>query len=132
MKKLSLLLLVALACASCSVTKTPGGDKDKHGCIGSAGYTWSEVQKDCIRLFEKGIRVEAVDSNNSAFIVFSKDSTLAEVFLPLEMKSKVLKRHLLPSGEYVYGNKAESVKLENGVWTINNRDRLTYRQKTTK
>ena len=23
-----------------------GGDKDKHGCIASAGYTWSEVQKD--------------------------------------------------------------------------------------
>ena len=20
-----------------------GGDKDKHGCIASAGYTWSEV-----------------------------------------------------------------------------------------
>lgn len=30
-----------------------GGDKDKHGCIASAGYTWSEVQKDCIRLWEK-------------------------------------------------------------------------------
>lgn len=30
-----------------------GGDKDKHGCIASAGYTWSEAQKDCIRLWEK-------------------------------------------------------------------------------
>ena len=25
-----------------------GGDRDKHGCIGSAGYQWSEVQQDCI------------------------------------------------------------------------------------
>ena len=32
-----------------------GGDRDEHGCIGSAGYVWCEVQKDCIRLFEKGI-----------------------------------------------------------------------------
>lgn len=38
-----------------------GGDKDKHGCIASAGYTWSEAQKDCIRLWEKGVRMNAVD-----------------------------------------------------------------------
>ena len=28
-----------------------GSDKDEHGCIASAGYTWSEVQKDCIHLW---------------------------------------------------------------------------------
>ena len=28
-----------------------GGDRDEHGCIGSAGYVWCEVQKDCIRLW---------------------------------------------------------------------------------
>ena len=38
-----------------------GGDKDKHGCLASAGYTWSEAQKDCIRLWEKGVRMNAVD-----------------------------------------------------------------------
>lgn len=49
-----------------------GGDRDEHGCIGSAGYVWCEVQQDCIRLFEKGIRTEAVDGGTaSAFIVFS-------------------------------------------------------------
>ena len=37
-----------------------GDDKDKHGCIASAGYTWSEAQKDCIRLWEKGVRMNAV------------------------------------------------------------------------
>ena len=35
-----------------------GIDKDEHGCIASAGYTWSEVQLNCIRLFESGIRLE--------------------------------------------------------------------------
>ena len=53
-----------------------GGDRDEHGCIGSAGYVWCEVQQDCIRLFEKGIRTEAVDCNDaSAFIVFSPASS---------------------------------------------------------
>lgn len=53
-----------------------GGDKDKHGCIASAGYTWSEVQKDCIRLWEKGVRMNAVDDAEKVlFLVFSPDST---------------------------------------------------------
>jgi len=30
-----------------------GGDKDAHGCIGSAGYTWCEVRKECIRPWEQ-------------------------------------------------------------------------------
>jgi hypothetical protein len=35
--------------------KTPvlGGDKDAHGCIGSAGYTYSQIRKDCVRLLKK-------------------------------------------------------------------------------
>lgn len=29
-----------------------GADKDAHGCIGSAGYTWSQPMKKCIRSWE--------------------------------------------------------------------------------
>ena len=66
-----------------------GGDRDEHGCIGSAGYVWCEVQQDCIRLFEKGIRTEAVDgSTASAFIVFSPDSTRLELFFSDEQPNE--------------------------------------------
>ena len=45
-----------------------GSDKDEHGCIASAGYTWSEVQKDCIRLCEKGVSMNAVaDAGKTVF-----------------------------------------------------------------
>lgn len=58
-----------------------GSDKDEHGCIASAGYTWSEVQKDCIRLWEKGVRMNAVDdAGKTLFLVFSPDSTQVELF----------------------------------------------------
>ena len=58
-----------------------GADRDEHGCIGSAGYTWSEVRKDCIRLFEDGIRTEAVDGSGQVmYVVFSPDSLKAELF----------------------------------------------------
>ncbi len=34
-----------------------GGDKDEHGCIGSAGYTWCEEKGSCIRLWEEDCSV---------------------------------------------------------------------------
>lgn len=30
-----------------------GGDKDEHGCIGSAGYTWCEAKQKCLRTWEE-------------------------------------------------------------------------------
>lgn len=30
-----------------------GGDKDSHGCIGSAGYSWCEPKQKCLRPFEE-------------------------------------------------------------------------------
>lgn len=30
-----------------------GGDRDEHGCIGSAGYTWCEAKQKCFRSWEE-------------------------------------------------------------------------------
>jgi hypothetical protein len=30
-----------------------GGDRDSHGCIGSAGYTWCEEKQRCLRVWEE-------------------------------------------------------------------------------
>lgn len=30
-----------------------GDDKDEHGCIGSAGYVWSEDKQECVRPWEE-------------------------------------------------------------------------------
>ncbi len=73
-----------------------GNDRDEHGCIGSAGFQWSEVRKECIRLFEKGIRLEPKAANLnqtvSAFAVFKSDTdeAQAEIFIPNEKKSILL------------------------------------------
>ena len=36
-------------------TSTPivGGDKDAHGCIGSAGYSWCAEKDKCLRVWEE-------------------------------------------------------------------------------
>ena len=30
-----------------------GGDRDEHGCIGSAGYSWCEEKQKCLRIWEE-------------------------------------------------------------------------------
>ena len=76
-----------------------GGDRDEHGCIGSAGYVWCEVQQDCIRLFEKGIRMErrGLPSGGYAWNVEDDDT--------------------------------KNVRFVDGVWTISQRNKLIYSQK---
>jgi hypothetical protein len=39
-----------------------GGDRDAHGCIGSAGYTWCEIKAKCLRTWEE----TCAESNNNA------------------------------------------------------------------
>jgi hypothetical protein len=60
------LLLGLAACAGKSATdaaveeRTPappdarpiGGDRDAHGCLPAAGYTWCEREKRCVRPWE--------------------------------------------------------------------------------
>jgi len=30
-----------------------GGDRDEHGCIPSAGYSWCEPKQKCLRIWEE-------------------------------------------------------------------------------
>lgn len=73
-------------------TVMPGSDKDEHGCIGSAGYTWSKLKKDCVRPFEAGLKLSGVTDENknfAAYAVFAADSSQAEIFIP-EVKGGVI------------------------------------------
>jgi hypothetical protein len=35
------------------VTPIVSGDRDEHGCIGSAGYSWCEEKQKCLRTWEE-------------------------------------------------------------------------------
>jgi len=37
-----------------------GGDKDEHGCIGSAGYTWNETKQKCVREWEEEMKQDCI------------------------------------------------------------------------
>lgn len=133
MKIFSLFLLTMLG--TTAYAQRVGSDKDAHGCIPSAGYIWSEAQKDCIRLFEKGIRIESTDNTHqTAFIVFSPDSAQAEVFLPGQKGGELLYRRHLPNGDYAWNledDDTKNVRRIKGNWTISQREKIIYRQKQT-
>lgn len=110
-----------------------GDDVDSHGCKLSAGYTWSKVCRDCIRVFEAGIRMkDMMDSTatSSAFIVFAKDSTQCEVFLPQVEASLVLSLKE-EKGVKVWSSEDITVKQVKGQWEIVNGDILVFAQDTS-
>lgn len=113
-------------------TPAVGSDKDEHGCLPSAGYTWSEVQKDCIRLWEKGVRTEAVtDKEDVAYIVFAPDSVKVELFFSADRPNEILERRSLPDGTHAWNQEdddTKNVRLQDGKWTISQRGKLIYQQ----
>ena len=75
-----------------------GADKDHNGCLASAGYIYSKVNKECVRMFS-GIPLysneninKKDDPNNATYILFSEDGNLAEIFLAGEDNSVVLNK----------------------------------------
>lgn len=43
----------AVSAAQTSSAQLIGGDKDEHGCLGPAGYTWCEAKQKCLRVWEE-------------------------------------------------------------------------------
>lgn len=79
------LLLCCVTLLSCNTTtKKCGADKDTHGCIGSAGYVWSEILQECVRPWETGSSVAVPKKEGDSYtkeyhIVFNADGTQAEL-----------------------------------------------------
>jgi hypothetical protein len=98
MKKVFVLVALLLMMLSCSTSRNngmmTGNDRDSHGCIGSAGYSWSKVRKDCIQVFEDGIQVkdDKCPEGEATYAVFSKDSNRVEIFACYNQKNEILYR----------------------------------------
>lgn len=115
MKKISLLVLLLASVTSCKLTDQKDdaedtqkertfpkdsvvvNDKDENGCLASAGYVWSKVNKECVKGFS-GIQLNPMDKPDnedetlSAYVLFNEDASKAEIFLPKDTTSIVLSR----------------------------------------
>lgn len=123
MKKMFLFLIIAstFSCAKKvsqeNTSTTPketkkeavvGGDSDSHGCKASAGYTWSVLKKECIRVFENSTRLNHAEDGKTystvSYVIF--DGNKAELFLDTQKESIILER------------KSEGDSWANGDWQL--------------
>lgn len=133
MKKLFLLVMVMPFILSCDfilkdtsdakeeveIDKTVvlGTDKDENGCVASAGYKWSGLRNECIRVFEEGYRLNPIDAlkedgiSKSAFVIFEEGGDNAELYLPNAGKAIMLKRE---NDKSSYKDKVWTLQLNTG------------------
>jgi hypothetical protein len=143
------LVLFMAACQSGSGTERDepastdqlnGADRDEHGCIGSAGYTWSVVKNSCIRIWEAGtpfieydVATGVTDSSSTSYIVLSDDKQKAEAFfgstdMPVLMDAlPVMEGETMP---VLFENKTEMVKLRShrDIYQLLYQDTVRYVQ----
>jgi len=131
MKRVFGTLTVAALMSACSphpstaqpASPTAGGDKDAHGCLASAGYTWSPLRAACIRIFEAGLAFapsgDNPDQTLQAFVVMPLHAATppqqAELYLPGQSAPLALQAVRVPEGEtqpVVLQNKAAGVEID--------------------
>ncbi len=122
-----------------SQTETPdsaptvGGDTDEHGCKASAGYQWSVVKNECVRLFEAGIRLdpkaEGLDTTLSAFAVFKsfEEDAQAEIFIPGQSASILLDKTGTDDAG-TWKNTAYTLSQYRGMYTLDDANGKTLYQ----
>ncbi len=137
MKKIVFLTMVALIAISCNTsskkTETTeaaveqeaiGGAKDEHGCLSSAGETWSELKQTCLQIFNVGIRLNPIEVKEneaviSAFVLFSEDNNKAELFLSSENQPNII---LEKTQENIYANDAYTYNPQTGTLSIEGKE----------
>lgn len=104
------------------LNKTPsaivGNDMDEHGCIGSAGYTWSKLRNECIKIWEIGKRLVSLDNEeNSAIVVFNNTKSKVEIYFSNHEDTVILplKGNNYESKKYSFNNESSILKIEGVV-----------------
>ncbi len=112
MKNYQILLFLLLVSVSCKDQSTTDGSEDANakeientivgantdseGCLTSAGYVWSKLKNDCVRLFDSAIRLypktnpATQDALLVSYLILSDDGKEVELFMPNQEQSMVL------------------------------------------
>lgn len=132
MRKFQMLVMVTFLLSACAnnepkkvqeakdTATVVGGDSDAHGCISSAGYQWSELRGECVRIFEVGVPFSAYGTNKdetlAAYVIYSADGESAEAFIPQLDHAILLERGDLKAGNLetvLFENKMERLRIVN-------------------
>ena len=142
MKQLLILLFSACTLTACNGTKTTateekpaiptivGNDADAHGCKASAGYTWSVLKNDCIRIWETGIQLSQIENTESyktnATIIVSDDKSKVELFIATEKDGSIILNQSA-SNKSIYSAKDYTLSNINDKWLLKKSDKAIYK-----
>ena len=122
------MLLAGTLGACASNGPLTGADRDNHGCIPSAGTTWSQVKQVCVQPWEAGIRLNQAAQTDgaqfAAYVILSADGTQAAGVT--KDGNYVLDRSLTPDGPQWSGKKVLLKRLP-AAWELYENGTLTYR-----
>jgi len=132
------LVLIALGAwwytSSQSTRPAPlvGGDRDAHGCIGSAGYTWCAARSACIRTWEtyctaapaKTVTFTCTGSSTIKASFYPTDDKFVDLELSDSRKMSVPHamsasgaRYAKPDESFVFWNKGNTAFITEGLGT---------------
>jgi len=92
-----------------------GGDKDKYGCIGSAGYSWCEQKQKCLRIWEEVCDEETTNEIKQLFAEkYHKDLSAIKVVVGQQTASHLRGSvQFAMNGEFVEGGIVLAAKVVN-------------------
>ena len=105
---------ILAACSNDLYNKFLGGQRDDHGCLSAAGYTWSDVLHQCVRVWEIADRLE--QGSRTAFVLFSADSARAEIFTT--DGSVICMRDKVETNKWNEKRGQSKLTIQNGVMTV--------------
>ncbi len=109
------------------VPQMVGNDRDEHGCIGSAGYTWSNLKNRCVQLFAEGIKLIPAGPNATddlttlilnSFLVFSNDQMHAELYMPNQKLPILFHQTSTENNESKWISDTYEIKLQDNKYTV--------------
>lgn len=112
--------LLLMSCAPTDVVEPlpdeqiVGGDKDEHGCIGSAGYTWCEPKEKCLRVWEEECYNEIEDAIKFSFSMkYEIDMSDIDIDVLKQTEDHVRGSVNLDGGGGIF-----LARKTNGIWNI--------------
>lgn len=81
-----ILIIITVGIAGCVTANDQiiGGDKDEHGCLIAAGYSWCGEKQKCIRVWEENCTSEGAQIANPASVYCEENGG---TFTPVETEA---------------------------------------------
>jgi hypothetical protein len=135
MKVLYPILCAIALLVACKETPTPAAPEvsevKPEDCNRESGYFWSEVRKDCVLLFRDALKMKPAHpdarQHGSVFVIFSADSSQAEVRMPFERFIYIYDRQG-PRGAKVWTKDAFTVDCRGEACRFLEGEKMLYRE----